>query len=57
MTGGIAGSAITYIAFPRMEPVFADRDLKALVEKQLHLHEMDEADKAASDKAMKNFMK
>lgn len=57
MTGGIAGSAITYIAFPKMEPTLSDLDLKALLEKQLHLHEGDEADKAASDKAVKDFMK
>ena len=57
MTGGIAGSAITYIAFPKMEPTLSDLDLKASLKKQLHLHEKGAADKAASDKAVKDFMK
>jgi hypothetical protein len=57
MTGGITGSAITYIAFPKTEPAVSDLDLKALLEKQLHLHEKDEADKAAGIKAMTDFMK
>lgn len=50
LSGALAGSAVTYLFFPRTDP-----ELKALLQKQLSIAEKDQADKAAAEKAMKDF--
>lgn len=50
ISSALVGSGITYQFFPRTDP-----ELKELLQKQLSIAEKEQADKAAAEKAMKDF--
>lgn len=52
LAGGAVGAGFTYVFFPKTDP-----ELKALIERQVKLAEKEQADKAAAEAAVKDFMK